>query len=146
MRQVPQAPSPPQTWLTRTSISPAQERSVLPAGNSALFPSSTKITRGILSGGLYGTMSHVGTPHERRRFDVTESHLQRAPSELRELLRRVVAAHRMIVLARREVLTHGDDVDAVLAQLARHGEHFVFVFAEAEHQRRLRDHARVVRP
>src|SRR5215212_7628338 len=53
--QVPHAPSPPQTWLTRTSMSPAQERSVLPVGNSAAFPWSANVTRGI-GGRFYGTV------------------------------------------------------------------------------------------
>src|SRR5438477_11730981 len=36
-RHVPQAPSPPHTWLMTIPISSAHERSVLPAGKSAAF-------------------------------------------------------------------------------------------------------------
>src|SRR5205085_3435998 len=48
--QVPHAPSPPQTWLMVMPISRAADNSVFPAANSADFPSSTKITRGIRAG------------------------------------------------------------------------------------------------
>ena len=46
------------------------------------------------------------------------------------------------VLARRpQVLAEREDVDADLAQLAQHGAHLVELFAEAEHEARLRDGA-----
>src|SRR5205085_12413785 len=98
-------------------MSIAQASIVRPAAHSAVFDSSAKVTRGIvLSGGLYGTVRHIGTSHERRGFDVMEAESARFLAELRELFRRVVAAHRMMISGRRQVLSHREDVDARLAQ------------------------------
>src|SRR5215212_11057913 len=93
--QVPHAPSPPQTWLTRMSSSPAMDSIVFPAGNSPPFPASAKVTRGI-GWRFYRAVGHIRAAHQRRRLHVMEPELPRAASELRELLGRVVAAHRMV--------------------------------------------------
>jgi len=44
--QVPHAPSPPQTWLTRTSFRRRRSEASF-RGNSAVFPSSTNVTRAL---------------------------------------------------------------------------------------------------
>src|SRR2546423_362550 len=113
---VPHAPSPPQTWAMATPISMVQERSVLPAGYSAAFPSSANVTRGI-RGRFYGTVCHIGTAHQRGGLDVAEAERARLPAQLRELLGGVVAAHRMMVSGRREVLAEGEDLHAGFAQV-----------------------------
>src|SRR5207244_3241958 len=96
-------------------------RSVLPAGNSAAFPSSANVTRGI-GGRFYGTVCHIGTAHERSGLDVMKPERARFFAELRELFRRVVAAHRMMIAGRREVLSHREDVDTGLAEIVRHSQ------------------------
>ena len=45
--QVPHAPSPPQTWLTRTPIRRRRRAASCPRETPPLFPSSAKVTRGI---------------------------------------------------------------------------------------------------
>src|SRR5947208_10577125 len=99
-------------------ISMAQERSVLPAGYSAAFPASANVTRGIRAG-FYGTVRHIGTAHQRCGFDVAEAERPRRSPQLRELRGRVIAAHRMVIARRREVLAEGEDLHAGLAQVAR---------------------------
>ena len=57
-----------------------------------------------------------------------------------ELLGGVVAAHRMMVAGRSEVLAEGNDVDAGIAEVASDGEHFILRLAEAEHEGGLGQH------
>src|SRR5947207_13887102 len=85
--QVPHAPSPPQTWLMRTSMAMVQVSSVDPCGNSAAFPSSTKITRGMArivkafhaearrrGERLFeSSVGHVGAADQWRGLDVVET-------------------------------------------------------------------------
>ena len=78
-----------------------------------------------------------------------EAESARILAELRELFRRVVAAHRMMISGRRQVLSHREDVDSSLAQIRRSRDDLVFGFAEAEHDRRFGQHVDVplfVRP
>src|SRR5712691_11785818 len=126
-------------------MSSAHDRTVFPAGNSADFPSSANVTRGI-DGGFYGTMGHIRTSHERRRFDVPEAELLRAPAELRDLVGRVVAADRVVVAGGGEVLTHREDADAAGAKIGGDLQDLLFSLAEAEHDARLRQHSFFVSP
>src|SRR5436305_13478204 len=91
-------------------------------------------------------MGHIRTAHERRRFDMLKAELQGLFAELCELLRSVVAAHRMMALRRGEILSHRENVDAGASQIARDVDDLVFSFAEPEHETRLREHAGFVRP
>src|SRR5947209_19476008 len=123
----------------RTFMSSAHERRVFPAGYSAALPSSSNVTRGI-GGRFYRAVRHVRTSHQRRRFHVMEPELQRFAAELRELLGRPVFADGVVVAGWGEVLPHGEDVDAGIAEVAGDGKNLVFGFAEAEHETRLRQH------
>src|SRR5437879_5811022 len=101
-------------------MAPAQERSVDPAGNSAAFPSSTKMTRGIggivfarssRRGGelLEGSVGHVGAAHQRSGLDVVKAEGSGFVAEDGELVGGVVAADGVVVAGGREVLAEGDD-------------------------------------
>src|ERR1700694_4983155 len=127
-------------------ISRAMERSVLPAGKSAAFPWSTNVTRGILSRRFYGTVRHIGTAHQRGRLDVPEPESERCAAEVGELFRSVVAADRMMVAGRGEILPHREDPPAGFAEIARDGEALLLALAEPQHDARLRHHALLGRP
>jgi citrate lyase beta subunit len=62
----------------------------------------------------------VGAADQRAALDVPEAHLEAELAEAGELLRRVVAAHRQVVLRRAEILADGQDVHVVLPQV-EHG-------------------------
>ena len=91
-------------------------------------------------------MAYARPADERRRFDVLKAELKRLPAELRKLVGSVVAAHWMMAFGRREVLPHGENVDAGGAQIARDLEDFVFSFAQSKHEARFGEHAGFVRP
>src|SRR5437016_12981518 len=115
-------------------MSMAQERRVLPVGNSAAFPWSANVTRGI-GGGFYGTVCHIGTAYQRTGLDMLEAERAGLFSEVRELLGSVIAAHGVMVSGRREVLAEGEDRHAGVAQIAGHGEDLHLRLAQAEHER-----------
>ena len=97
-------------------------------------------TRHSDAAGFYGTVRHIGTSHQGSRFDMAEAERERFASQLRKLFRRVVAPHRMMALRRGEILAHGEDLDARLAEIAGHAENLLFSLAQPEHQARLREH------
>src|SRR5476651_901805 len=150
MRHVPQAPSPPQTWLRAIFISMAHCSTVFPAEKSADAASSMNVSRGIRrlcgggpggrAAGLYGTVCHIGTSYQRRRFDVMEPQRAGLIAKCLELSRGVIAPHGMVSFARSQVLPHGEDVHTSIAQIAGHGKDLRFRLAEPQHDARLGQH------
>src|SRR5713101_6159042 len=94
----------------------------------------------MMNAGFYGTVRHIGTSYQWRRFDMAEAKRERLAAQLRKLFRRVVAPHRMMTFRRGEILAHGEDLDTGLAEIARHAENLLFSLAQPEHQARLREH------
>src|SRR4051812_26860720 len=80
----------------------------------------------------------IAGAHERAGRHVLEAELVGRALERGELVRVPVAHDRQVALGRAQVLAHGEDLDAVLAQPAERVDHLLEALAEADHEARLR--------
>src|SRR5687767_16001617 len=83
-------------------------------------------------------MRVVRAPYQRPRLDVHEAHVERDVFERAELVGMVVPRHRQMLLRRPKVLAEREDRAAGASQIAQGGNDFVPLFAETEHDARLR--------
>src|SRR5258708_13946011 len=70
-----------------------------------------------------------------------EAEIRRLLAEGGEFVRGVVAAYRMVITGRGEILAHGEDIDSGLTQVVGGGQDLLLGLAEAEHDRGLREHS-----
>ena len=82
----------------------------------------------------------VAGAHQRPRGDGLEPDLVGSPLQGGELVRVPVAVDREVLLSRAQVLAHGQDLDAVLAQHPEGLHHLVELLTEPDHQPGLGDH------
>src|SRR5215217_381721 len=116
--------------------------------DGACFSSSTpRLLDGRAQGAAAGVLrllvGVVGAADQRAALDVPEAHLEAQLLEGGELLGRVVAAHRQVVLRRTEVLADGQDVHVVSSKVEHGALDLLLHLAQSHHEAALGEPLRV---
>src|SRR5207249_74056 len=92
------------------------------------------VKRGMRHGRLGVASGMIGAAHERPGLDVPEAEAERLVPQRSELVGVVVARHRQVQQGRAQVLTDGQNLDALVRQPGEDRAQLIRALAQADHQ------------